>query len=68
MRKAALGGLLLVVSCGTVEAPPVTGGDPDGDGARDPAPDLADRLAAIEGMTAVVELSAPAGHRLFSLR
>ncbi len=67
MRNLAVVSLLLALGC----APDLAVDDPlagPGEASRQPAGDLLDRLRAIEGMTVVGELSAPAGFRFISLR
>src|SRR5687767_6857803 len=67
MRRSGVAVLLVVAACG-VDLPADESTAPSGDGARERAEDIKDRLAGIEGMTVVAELSAPSGHRFFSLK
>src|SRR5262245_9310289 len=65
MKNLGLGVLLLLAACDA--GPPASEGHAPADTQRERAEDIRDRLAAIEGMTVVGELTAPAGHRCFSL-
>jgi hypothetical protein len=67
MMRSGLGVLLLVAACGAETPAGETTSPASGSGERVPAGDIRDRLAAIDGMTVKAELSAPSGHRFFSL-
>jgi hypothetical protein len=68
LLAAGLLSLLVLGACG--DGLPHDDGSASGwtDPARSPTPSLLERLSSIEGMTVERELSAPAGHRFFSLR
>lgn len=66
MRHSSLALLVMLAACGT-EVPEGDEAIAPAEGARDEDKDIKDRLAAIPGMTVKEELTAPAGHRFFSL-